>query len=104
MNAADRNAAVRRSATRTRTLASQQTVLVVYFDRAAFLDNYWINHGHRGLFVPGHLSLQTGQPVTLEVAFAKPAMVFRARGVVRSRSCVRVGTSPTRRLCFCGKA
>jgi uncharacterized protein (TIGR02266 family) len=60
-------------------------LLLTFKDRQAFLARYHETRKVAGLFVAGHVELEVGSVVELELAFADDRMVFRGRGVVRDR-------------------
>ncbi|MFC1609659.1 PilZ domain-containing protein, partial [Myxococcota bacterium] len=60
-------------------------IILEFADRRAFLDAYGGQHGTATVFVPGHVSLDLGTQVQLEIVFANEGHTFRTRGVMRWR-------------------
>jgi uncharacterized protein (TIGR02266 family) len=52
-------------------------------DHSAYLDHYFHQGGHGGVFVAGNIHLDVGEEVDLEVSFSEEQAVFRAQGLVR---------------------
>jgi uncharacterized protein (TIGR02266 family) len=61
----------------------------------AFLEHYFHQGGHGGVFVAGNIHLELGEEVDLEVSFSEEQAVFRAQGMVRwKRQSVRKDLPP----------
>ena len=66
-----------------RDIEIRPTVVVELADRRAFLSCFYHQGSLGGVFVPGHLSLEAGTGVLLELVFVTEQRTLRSRGVVR---------------------
>jgi uncharacterized protein (TIGR02266 family) len=66
-----------------RDIEIRPTVVVELADRRAFLGCFYHQGALGGVFVPGHLNLEAGTEVLLELVFVAEQRTMRSRGVVR---------------------